>query len=136
MSHFGVLWLYLSCEIFLRINLLFSRKKCFQTEMFRMQGAPPAPPPLKTRFEIVNTVYNDPFFWYVPSLQKLILSRKNRKKRIEKHFDSACLYFKKSKNYWKSFEQLFILNLISEGLPILISSSTTIIFNSIKQLWF
>ncbi|EFO93905.1 hypothetical protein CRE_12777 [Caenorhabditis remanei] len=33
--------------------------------MFRMQGAPPAPPPLKTRFEIVNTVYNDPFFWSV-----------------------------------------------------------------------
>ncbi|EGT50221.1 hypothetical protein CAEBREN_17812 [Caenorhabditis brenneri] len=30
-----------------------------------MQGAPPPPPPLQTRFEIVNTVYNDPFFWSV-----------------------------------------------------------------------
>ncbi|KAK6750804.1 hypothetical protein RB195_002646 [Necator americanus] len=33
--------------------------------MFRVQQGPPTPPPINTRFAIINTIYNNPFHWSV-----------------------------------------------------------------------
>ncbi|EYB98850.1 hypothetical protein Y032_0127g1380 [Ancylostoma ceylanicum] len=33
--------------------------------MFRVQQGPPAPPPINTRFAIINSIYNNPFHWSV-----------------------------------------------------------------------
>ena len=52
------------CQFFLRKFFIFRDNSWF-SRMLRFQQGPAEPPPIKTRFEIVNQVYNDPFYWRV-----------------------------------------------------------------------
>ncbi|ETN85241.1 hypothetical protein NECAME_16844 [Necator americanus] len=40
--------------------------------MFRVQQGPPTPPPINTRFAIINTIYNNPFHCAVAAALRII----------------------------------------------------------------